>query len=56
MSNILRSLILATGCALALAACTQPNADAAGTQKAQASPVFVNPAGGGGGGGGGGGY
>jgi hypothetical protein len=56
MSNILRSAVLAAGCLLTLAACTTPNSANAGSQKAQAAPVFVNTSGGGGGGGGGGGY
>ena len=57
MSKTLRSVILAAGCLLTLAACTTPNSADAGAQKAQATSVFVNPSGGsGGGGGGGGGY
>jgi hypothetical protein len=52
MSKTLRSVILAAGCMLALAACTTPNSTNAEAQKAQAGSVFVNTSGGGGGGGG----
>jgi hypothetical protein len=53
MSKTLRSVILAAGCALTLAACTTPNSADAGAQNTQATSRFVNPVGGGGGGGGG---